>query len=107
MASTILLVPLAHVEDVTRVIVVADAIVDGWGSSPAFCCFGWTEASFLCGTNGAGWSSSGPHHRDVEFLACCIIAHLRRARSSSWACRPSGVDGLGIVQRSIATAAMF
>jgi hypothetical protein len=36
MASTILLVPLARVEDVTRVVVVADVVVDRWGLVPCF-----------------------------------------------------------------------
>jgi hypothetical protein len=53
MASTILLVPFTRVEDVTRVVVVARAWTDG-GLSPAFCCFGWTEASFSHATDGAG-----------------------------------------------------
>jgi hypothetical protein len=36
MAGTILLVPLARVEDVTRVVVVADVVVDRWGLVPRF-----------------------------------------------------------------------
>jgi hypothetical protein len=32
----VLLVPLARIEDVARVIVVADAVMDGWGLLPRF-----------------------------------------------------------------------
>jgi hypothetical protein len=39
MASTILLVPLAHVEDVARVVVIANMIVDRWGLVPRFLLF--------------------------------------------------------------------
>jgi hypothetical protein len=39
MASTILLVPLAHVEDVARVVVIANTIVDRWGLVPRFLLF--------------------------------------------------------------------
>jgi hypothetical protein len=38
-ASTILLVPLARVEDVAHVIVVVDAIMDRWGLVPHFLLF--------------------------------------------------------------------
>jgi hypothetical protein len=31
MAGTILLVPLAHVENIMHIVVVASAVVDGWG----------------------------------------------------------------------------
>jgi hypothetical protein len=104
-ASTILLVPLVRVEDVARIVVVANAGVDRWGLSPTFYCSGWTEASFSHATDGVGWSGSGPHRQDVELSACYTAAHLRRARSSPWACRPSRVDGLGIVRRRIAMVA--
>jgi hypothetical protein len=33
-AGTILLMPLARVDDVTRVVVVADVVVHGWGLVP-------------------------------------------------------------------------
>jgi hypothetical protein len=46
MASTILLVPLTRVKDVTRVIVVADTVMDGWGFVPHFVLF-WVDRSFL------------------------------------------------------------
>jgi hypothetical protein len=36
MASTILLVPRARIDDVAHVVVVADAVVDGWGLVPCF-----------------------------------------------------------------------
>jgi hypothetical protein len=42
MVGTVLLVPLTHVEDVTRVIVVADTVVDGWGLVPRFLLF-WVD----------------------------------------------------------------
>jgi hypothetical protein len=35
-ADTILLVPLARVENVARIIVVANAVVDRWGLVPRF-----------------------------------------------------------------------
>jgi hypothetical protein len=38
-ASTILLVSLAHVENVAHVVVVADAVVNGWGLVPRFLLF--------------------------------------------------------------------
>jgi hypothetical protein len=39
MASTILLMPLARIEDIVRVVVVADAVMDGWGLVPCFLLF--------------------------------------------------------------------
>jgi hypothetical protein len=38
----------------------------------------------------------------VELSACYTVTHSRRTRSSPWACRPSGVDGSGIIRRRIA-----
>jgi hypothetical protein len=35
-AGTILLMPLARVEDVMRVVVIVDAVVHGWGLVPHF-----------------------------------------------------------------------
>jgi hypothetical protein len=107
MASTILLMPLGRIEDIVRVVVVADVVMDGWGLYPAFCCSRWTEDSFSHGANSARWLGLGPRRRDTELSTCYTIAHSRRKHNSSWACRPSGVNGLGIDRRRIVMATMF
>jgi hypothetical protein len=38
-AGTILLVLLARIDDITRDVVVADAVMDGWGLVPCFLLF--------------------------------------------------------------------
>jgi membrane-anchored glycerophosphoryl diester phosphodiesterase (GDPDase) len=42
MAGTILLVPLAHIDDIACVVVVANVVVDGWGLVPRFLLF-WVD----------------------------------------------------------------
>jgi hypothetical protein len=39
MASTVLLVPLVHIENIVHVVVVADMVMDGWGLVPHFLLF--------------------------------------------------------------------
>jgi hypothetical protein len=43
MAGTILLVPLARVEDIARAVIVANTIVDRWGLVPRFYYSRWTK----------------------------------------------------------------
>jgi hypothetical protein len=45
-AGTILLMPFARVKNITRVVVVTDAMVDGWGLVPYFLLI-WVDRSFL------------------------------------------------------------
>jgi hypothetical protein len=107
MAGTIFLVPLAHVEDVARVVVVADAVVHGWGLVPRFLLLR-VDQSFLlmwhrwCGLVKLGPASSrrgaiGLLHRNTLKKGVQLLVGLLSLR----------VDGLGIVRRRIVTAAMF
>jgi hypothetical protein len=52
-------------------------------------------------------SGGYPYLREAELSAHRTMASSRRFLSSPWICRPSVVDGSGIAQSSIATAARF